>query len=136
MHRYTQKTFNKTAFSTIEAEKSEVLALWDMLQRYMDVTQPLPDMPRLEPFRHRDPVTREYDEKIGRNPRYWRLGSGYLAGEGRGGAARETEKISVGKPPMQANPAAWQGKHGGVSGNSFGKCVANLNSGANRISAG
>ena len=72
MHRYTQKTFNKTAFSTIEAEKSEVLALWDMLQRYMDVTQPLPDMPRLEPFRHRDPVTREYDEKIGRNPRYWR----------------------------------------------------------------
>jgi len=72
VHRYTQKTFNKTAFSTIEAEKSEVLALWDMLQRYMDVTQPLPDMPRLEPFRHRDPVTREYDEKIGRNPRYWR----------------------------------------------------------------
>jgi len=72
VHRYTQKTFNKTGFSTIEAEKSEVLALWDMLQRYMDVAQPLPDTPRLEPFRHLDPVTAEHDRKTGRNPRYWR----------------------------------------------------------------
>ncbi|MFO7529723.1 MAG: hypothetical protein R6W86_13090 [Marinobacter sp.] len=72
VHRYTQKTFNQTWLSGIEASKTEVLALWDMLQRYMDVTQPLPDVPRLEPFRHLDPVTREYDEKIGRNPRYWR----------------------------------------------------------------
>ncbi|WP_372988130.1 hypothetical protein [Marinobacter sp.] len=72
VHRYTQRIFNKTSISSIEAEKSEVLALWDMLQRYMDVTQPLPDVPRLEPFRHLDPVTREHDEKTGRNPRYWR----------------------------------------------------------------
>jgi hypothetical protein len=72
VHHYIQKTFNKTGFSTIESEKSEVLALWDMLQRYMDVTQPLPDTPRLEPFRHLDPVTAEHDRKTGRNPRYWR----------------------------------------------------------------
>ncbi|MBD3655390.1 MAG: hypothetical protein HUJ14_02670 [Marinobacter sp.] len=72
VHRYTQKTFNQTWLSGIEASKSEVLALWDMLQRYMDVTQPLPDVPRLEPFRHLDPVTREHDKKHGRNPRYWR----------------------------------------------------------------
>src|SRR5690554_39383 len=52
VHRYTQKSFHKTAFSTIESSKSEVLALWDVLQTYMDVTQPLPDVPRLEPFRH------------------------------------------------------------------------------------
>jgi hypothetical protein len=72
VHRYTQKQFNKTSLSNIEAEKTEVLALWDMLQRYMDVTQPLPDMPRLEPFRHLDPVTAKYDQTTGRNPRYWR----------------------------------------------------------------
>lgn len=72
VHRYTQKQFNKTSLSNIEAEKTEVLALWDMLQRYMDVTQPLPDMPRLEPFRHLDPVTAEHDRQTGRNPRYWR----------------------------------------------------------------
>ncbi|SFM16065.1 hypothetical protein [Marinobacter zhejiangensis] len=72
VHRYTQKIFNKTSFSSIEAEKYEVQALWDMLQCYMDVTQPLPDTPRLEPFRHLDPVTAEYDQTTGRNPRYWR----------------------------------------------------------------
>ena len=72
VHRYTQKTFNKTAFSTIESNKNEVLATWDMLQRYMDVSQPLPDTPRLEPFRHLDPVTAEHDRRTGRNPRYWR----------------------------------------------------------------
>lgn len=72
VHRYSQKTFNKTSLSNIEAEKSEVLALWDMVQRYMDVTEPLPDVPRLEPFRHLDSVTRAYDEKTGRNPRFWR----------------------------------------------------------------
>ncbi len=72
VHRYTQKTFNKTAFSSIESNKNEVLATWDMLQRYMDVAQPLPDTPRLEPFRHLDPVTAEHDRKTGRNPRYWR----------------------------------------------------------------
>ena len=72
VHRYTQKSFHKMAFSSIESSKSEVLATWDMLQTYMDVTQPLPDTPRLEPFRQLDPVTAEHDKKTGRNPRYWR----------------------------------------------------------------
>src|SRR5690554_316687 len=72
VHRYTQKSFHNTAFSTIESSKSEVLAMWDVLQRYMDVTQPLPDVPRLEPFRHLDPITAEHDRVTGRNPRFWR----------------------------------------------------------------
>ncbi|KAA1171126.1 hypothetical protein FWJ25_17110 [Marinobacter salinexigens] len=72
VHRYTQKCFHNTAFSSIESSKFEVLALWDVLQQYMDVSQPLPDTPRLEPFRHLDPVTAEHDKKTGRNPRYWR----------------------------------------------------------------
>ncbi|MFW3615678.1 hypothetical protein [Billgrantia antri] len=48
--------------------------MWDMLCRYMDVSQPLPDIPRLEPFRHLDPTTRAYDEagKRGRPATYWR----------------------------------------------------------------
>ncbi|MGC8121274.1 hypothetical protein [Marinobacter sp. VGCF2001] len=72
VHRYTQKSFHKMAFSSIEPSKSEVLATWDMLQTYMDVTQPLPDVPRLEPFRHLDPVTAEHDLHTCRNPRFWR----------------------------------------------------------------
>jgi hypothetical protein len=33
---------------------------------------PLPDMPRLEPFRHLDPITAVHDRQTRRNPRYWR----------------------------------------------------------------
>lgn len=72
VHRYTGKQFSQTSLSRIEPLKEEVMALWDMLQRYMDVSQPLPDVPRLEPFRHLDPVTAEHDQKTGRNPRFWR----------------------------------------------------------------
>jgi hypothetical protein len=72
VHRYTGKQFSQTSLSRIEPTKEEVMALWDMLQRYMDVSQPLPDVPRLEPFRHLDPVTVEHDQKTGRNPRFWR----------------------------------------------------------------
>ena len=72
IHRYTGKIFNNTWLSGVEASKKEVLALWDMLQRFMDVSQPIPDMPRFEPFRHLDPVTAEHDKKNSRPPRYWR----------------------------------------------------------------
>ncbi|WP_249976210.1 hypothetical protein [Vreelandella olivaria] len=72
VHRYTGKQFSQTSLSTIVDHKHEVHALWDMLQRYMDVTQPMPDIPRLEPFRHLDPTTAEHDRQTGRNPRYWR----------------------------------------------------------------
>lgn len=72
VHRYTGKQFIQTSLSRVEPAKEEVMALWDMLQRYMDVIQPLPDVPRLEPFRHLDPVTVEHDQRTGRNPRYWR----------------------------------------------------------------
>ena len=72
VHRYTAKQFIQTSMGRIEPTKEEVMALWDMLQRYMDVSQPLPDMPRLEPFRYLDPVTAEHDQRTGRDPRFWR----------------------------------------------------------------
>ncbi|WP_168015298.1 hypothetical protein [Halomonas salinarum] len=50
----------------------EQRANWDMLQRYMDVSQPLPDFPMLEQDRPADPTTREHDEHSGRDPRFWR----------------------------------------------------------------
>ena len=72
VHRYTGEQFNQTSLSAIVEHQHEVRATWDMLQRYMDVSQPLPDVPRLEPFRHLDPTTAEHDRQIGRDPRYWR----------------------------------------------------------------
>ena len=50
----------------------EQRATWDMLQRYMDVSQPLPDFPMLEQDRPADPTTREHDQRTGRDPRFWR----------------------------------------------------------------
>ncbi|SDF70357.1 hypothetical protein SAMN05216571_101290 [Onishia taeanensis] len=50
----------------------EQRANWDMLQRYMDVSQPLPDFPMLEQDRPADPTTREHDRYTGRDPRFWR----------------------------------------------------------------
>src|SRR3546814_11993852 len=50
----------------------EAMAFWDTLQRYMDVTQPLPELPILEQFRHLDPTTAEHDRQSKRDPRRWR----------------------------------------------------------------
>ncbi|MGR2740220.1 hypothetical protein ACUY1T_17385 [Billgrantia sp. Q4P2] len=72
VHRYTGKQFSQTSLSAIVDHKHEVHATWDVLQRYMDVSQPMPDVPRLEPFRHLDPTTAEHDRQTGRDPRYWR----------------------------------------------------------------
>lgn len=93
VHRYTGKQFSQTSLSRVEPSKEEVVALWDMLQRYMDVSQPLPDVPRLEPFRHLDAVTAEYDKQTGRNPRFWRdldLDA-WKQGEGAEWLKRQTE---------------------------------------------
>lgn len=72
IHRYTGKTFTKINLTGISAHQQEVHALWDMLQRYMDITQPLPDMPRLKPFRHLDPLTAARDQETARPARFWR----------------------------------------------------------------
>ena len=72
VHRYTGKSFHNTSFSSFLSHTHDVHAEWDMLQRYMDVSQPMPDIPRLEPFRHLDPTTAEHDRQTGRDPRYWR----------------------------------------------------------------
>ena len=50
----------------------DVYLLAAYLKEFMDISKPLPDVPELEAFRDQDPVTAEYDKKIGRNPRYWR----------------------------------------------------------------
>ncbi|GHC36261.1 hypothetical protein GCM10008094_31880 [Aidingimonas halophila] len=80
-HRYPQFSKDKRSglpleftFPTDTGSIAERYAMWDMLSRYMDVSQPLPDIPRLEPFRHLDPTTRAYDEAgtRGRPATYWR----------------------------------------------------------------
>ncbi|MCE0559392.1 hypothetical protein K1M91_20770, partial [Motilimonas sp. E26] len=47
-------------------------AVWNFIQCYMDISQPLPDLPQFEPFRHTDPFTKAWDVKHNRDPHYWR----------------------------------------------------------------
>jgi len=84
----------------------EAMAFWDCLQSYMDTSQPLPELPVLEQFRHLDPVTAEHDRQSKRDPRRWR-DMPYRAWEGRGQS--ETMKRNQ-KYPWQQQPCILQAK--------------------------
>ncbi len=46
---------------------------WERVVRFMDLSKPLVDSPEIEPFRHFDPVTRDFDKQNNRPEKYWRL---------------------------------------------------------------
>lgn len=80
IHRYPHRSrlpHSKSSLEfdfTVGGSIAQLYAAWDMLQRYMDVSQPLPDIPQVEPFRHLDSTTKAYDEagKRCRPATYWR----------------------------------------------------------------
>ncbi len=82
-------------------DKANLYAFWDTLQRYMDVEQPLPDLPVLEQSRHLDPVTATHDAAIGRPERYWRDRT--LEGWKRNSASR-TLREKLASHPWQQHP--------------------------------
>jgi hypothetical protein len=72
-HRYTSASVClATKLHSLGLDKPNILAFWDTLQRYMDVDEPLPDLPILEQSRHLDPVTAAYDRAHNRPNRRWR----------------------------------------------------------------
>ena len=85
-HRYTSvEVFLGAKIQSLGMNLEEALAFWDTLQRYMDMTQPLPELPILEQFRHLDPTTAAHDQQHKRDPRRWR-DMPYRAWERRGRA--------------------------------------------------
>ncbi|MFN9527254.1 MAG: hypothetical protein ACK561_22570 [Pseudomonadaceae bacterium] len=72
VHRYRDIWINMGNFVGASNSTSVPCALWDYLQNYMDISNPMPDTPELEAFRHLDPTTAEHDRQTGRAPRYWR----------------------------------------------------------------
>jgi hypothetical protein len=72
VHRYKEVAFELYFGFLGSANKNELYSVWLILQRYMDVSQPLPDLPAFEIFRELDPVTAEFDRQSGRDPRRWR----------------------------------------------------------------
>ena len=49
----------------------QICVKWEYLQQYMDISRPLPDIPGMEPYRSRDPVTAAYDKQHNRPEHYW-----------------------------------------------------------------
>ncbi|EKO3511930.1 hypothetical protein [Vibrio fluvialis] len=74
VHRYHDYSVGVPIGNLIGSNErvAEYYRLWNMIQRYMDISQPMPDILVLEPARERDPTTAAYDKQTGRNPRYWR----------------------------------------------------------------
>ncbi|WP_254682272.1 hypothetical protein [Marinomonas sp. FW-1] len=74
IHRYRDYSVGVPISGSMGANHKviEYLRFWNMVQRYMDISQPLPDILVLEPARQRDPTTITYDKEHNRNPRYWR----------------------------------------------------------------
>ena len=71
-HRYSKHQLWMKGLVTDAMNQNDVYAYWSMVQQFMDVSGPLPDVPIFEPFRSRDPVTREWDERTRRDPFKWR----------------------------------------------------------------
>ncbi|MDW6091248.1 hypothetical protein SBX64_01530 [Vibrio rhizosphaerae] len=74
VHRYSNYKYgvNIGSLVGVNAPVAEYHRLWNMIQQYMDVSKPLPDVPMLEQFRKLDPTTAAYDQQHQRNPNYWR----------------------------------------------------------------
>tara|TARA_R110001583_G_scaffold185575_1_gene345786 strand:- start:2208 stop:3275 length:1068 start_codon:yes stop_codon:yes gene_type:complete len=74
IHRYQNYSVGVPISGSMGANHKviEYHRFWNMVQRYMDISQPLPDILVLEPARQRDPTTIAYDKEHNRNPRYWR----------------------------------------------------------------
>ncbi|SHI04777.1 hypothetical protein VA7868_01372 [Vibrio aerogenes CECT 7868] len=71
-HDYNEGAIGLGSMCGMHLSQEEYLRVWNMIQQYMDVSQPLPDIPILEPFREQDETTAAHDKKTGRNPTYWR----------------------------------------------------------------
>tara|TARA_Y100000782_G_scaffold20086_1_gene21120 strand:+ start:326 stop:1318 length:993 start_codon:yes stop_codon:yes gene_type:complete len=68
-HRYSDSIPLHTFSSSQQPDELE--RIWNLIQRYMDTSQPMPDVPELEPARAKDPTTAVWDAKNNRKPDYW-----------------------------------------------------------------
>lgn len=70
-HRYSDLSIRIGDFLGAVTDMNRYEELWDFVQNYMDISQPLPDITLLEEFRSKDPTTLIHDQQTRRNPHYW-----------------------------------------------------------------
>ena len=72
VHRYNRYSDSIPLHTFSSSQQPEELErIWNLIQRYMDTSQPMPDVPELEPARPKDPTTAAWDAKNNRQPDYW-----------------------------------------------------------------
>jgi hypothetical protein len=81
---------------------------WEIMQQFMDISKPLPDIPSAEPFRERDPVTATYDKQLNRPPRYWRDMDIAKAKQMQDAAYKAASQYPWGLTREQALASGWQ----------------------------
>ncbi|MCE0555889.1 hypothetical protein [Motilimonas sp. E26] len=72
VHRNQKAVFYLNLAGELQATPQQHYLCWEMLQRFMDVSQPLPDIPQLEPFRPLDATTAAHDKATGRKADKWK----------------------------------------------------------------
>ena len=105
VHKYSDKWFQAPAGRD---NAWEVEQDWEFWQQYMDISQPLPDIPKIEPFRDRDPVTAQWDQQHHRPKDYWKNIPMDKAKAMRRQSRQAAESFPWGLTREQALAAGWQ----------------------------
>ena len=104
-HRYS------SAFFQLHGAHSDywyVYQNWEFWQQYMDISQPLPDVPYMESFRSRDPVTAEFDRRTKRPPDAWKNLDLDTAHKMKMASVKAVEKFPWGSTRAQALASGWK----------------------------
>ncbi len=89
-------------------EVYQVYLEWEALVQFMDVSQPLPDQPIIEPARQFDPVTALYDKKTSRPKHFWRGMCEEEFAAHREAARQAAKEFPWGKTREQALASGWK----------------------------
>jgi len=75
----------------------------------MDISKPLTDIPRLECFRDRDPITKSWDEQHHRPVDYWKKMKDEEVGNVlKEQSAQHAQQFPFGKTRREAENLGWQ----------------------------
>lgn len=105
-HRYSETVIgHHSQFN----DAYEVYLLWEQLQQFMDISQPLPDTVVNEAFRHLDPTTARFDHHTQRREDYyWRSMDDETFSQHRWRAMDAAKDYPWGKTREQALAEGWK----------------------------
>ncbi len=104
-HRYSEA---RVQYPPNMPEPWQVYQAWEYWQQYMDISKPLPDTPRMEPYRSRDPVSAEFDRQQKRPTDYWKSMDIDQAREMKKASVKAATRYPWGASREQALAQGWR----------------------------